>query len=589
MENLQIPNHLSTVAKSQRSVVVGPQREFFSGEAGGKWAGTRFFHSLLEENKGRLAEKFNGRVKFACPATSVLRSGCFEDFLQENRLYNFFETERNDAEILSRFLAADFNSAQKQAFLEILDAQRQPLIVRSSALGEDAERASFAGSYYSVFISNIGTKGQRLEQLEAAIKLVYASAFLENAREFARRNNVLIGAQKMAIMVQDVVGSQWQAREGGQYFSPQASFAAYSFNDFAPIGVDPNHGFMRVALGLGPGVLDGHERMALRVNLGKPYPITGLYNISDYDRYSPTHFFALGLDGGIPDSENGLLRRLSFAIAPEGMMENYVSYYSADNDIMRDTDLMGAMEPLVSFKNIVNRRLPFVDAVRELKQILEDAFGMLVDFEGAFDTVGTGATSIIHCLQARAQVRRKDGRLDNLPDVSAEMQILNANNSIGKGKYEISTVIYVPHSEFSHASASVLSNEILMINREMVAQRKQYALFVPGRFGTQDKSTGIPGTFATISNASAIVEQVDGQNNLPSQGTHLFEDIVGAGIAYLHHNGNRQFNPALLERYASSIRSVGSILIYEFEQPLKLVLDKGGNCLLFAGSEAWSN
>ena len=581
--NVRFEDYPKKIIARNETVRYPHVKMYFTGQAGGKWRGTGFFYNLLKENEPALAKEFGGRVFFAIPKTSVIQTDCFFDFVESNRLWSLLSGERDDNEMTGRFLSAKFSESQKDAFRAVLEHHTRPIVARSSSLVEDSERTSFAGIFSSIFLPNQHHDiTARLEQFERAVKLVYASAFFSSARDYRRRMGIVTDDQ-MAIMVQNVVGRHWHGKDGANLYYPEGSYAAFTHNDYAVAGVSPRDGFARVAFGLGPGVVGNAERTFVRVNLGKPYPLAGMYDLDQILRNSPQSFYTLTFPDGeqLPDNEDFYLRKMKiFAEGEKSLVRMHTEYYDRQDEVKRSGPPGSPIFTMPYFFKEYNGL--FVPAIRVLNTLLRSNFGMEVDHEGAFDTIGDKL--LIYPLQARPQVRSDKKRVDVLPGIPIEKQIFSTCEAQGKGNYSFKRVVFVPLEKFNFKTSREISDELRAINCELreIGADGQYALFVPGRFGSSDASLGINGDFSTVSHSIAIIERIVGANGWEaSQGTHIFEAAVGAGIALCDYDKEGGLR-GKLETHASGISERKFARIYSFDSPLEMKIDNEGNLLMYS-------
>ncbi len=222
-----------------------------SGSLGGKARGLVFLNTLLSLKN--LRTKFPG-LDVEVPAGLVIGTDVFDQFLRDNDLRSFALNAKSDAEIMQRFIAAPrFPGETAERLAELLELMREPLAVRSSSLLEDTQFHPFAGVYQTYMIPNAGADaGVRLDELLTAIKRVYASTFYRAAREYIRVTSLRMEDEKMAVIIQRMVGAAH-----GPRFYPEISGVARSYN-FYPIGPQqPDEGIVAVALGLGKTIVEG--------------------------------------------------------------------------------------------------------------------------------------------------------------------------------------------------------------------------------------------------------------------------------------------------------------------------------------------
>ncbi len=196
----------------------------------------------------------------AVPPTLVLTTDVFDRFLSENDLLDLAIHGDDDDEITRRFLQAPFPISLLDNLLAFLEAVHYPLAVRSSSLLEDSQYQPFSGVYETFMLANQHPDIQvRLEQLLEAIKLVYASTFSQHAKAYVRATPYRLEEEKMAVLLQQVVGAAH-----GNRFYPDFSGVVRSRNFYPIEPVTVADGFAAVALGLGRAVVSGGKSSDLQ-------------------------------------------------------------------------------------------------------------------------------------------------------------------------------------------------------------------------------------------------------------------------------------------------------------------------------------
>lgn len=579
-----------------KTVRVPDFKNYFGGKSGGKAGGLEFFRYALVENEDSLKKEFDGRVFFACPKTTVLGTNLFSEFMEKNGLWKTVGSGMTDAELAAAFLAAGFTGAQRGIFNTIIndceEGHLRPIAVRSSSLNEDAERASFAGIYKSVLLPNCHPDPEvRLAQFEAAVKLVFASMFSSRALAYRSDRKIPEGGEQMAVLVQNMAGRLWQTTDGGQIYHPEVAFAAFSYNDFAIGEVKANDGVARIALGLGPGVVDGDAKMAIRVNLGKPDPPAGMLDWKQTLKIAPEMLYAMELNGdaSLPDGENFYLKKISYGEhGDQNMIGQYCKWFDG-YDCIWDTPRGDNPSPVAMFSRLLRglHGNSFVKVLRRTDDILKAYFGTNVDFEGAADFIrGQDGKyySVIYVLQARSQIRSDMGRTGELPAVPESSAIIGAQGAVGRGNQKFRFIAHVPPEEFSGKTSAEIGAAICGLNREFASAEPdgRYLLLAPGRFGSSDRGLGIPGDYGTINNCVGVGEYMK-DNWEPSQGAHMFEAMVGSGKALFSYKEG-QLNRENMAKHAVSMRRFGHVEIYEFAKPLELLIDETGNLLVHSNA-----
>ena len=92
----------------------------------------------------------------------------------------------------------------------------------------------------------------RLDELRQAIKHVYATTFFRGAREYLRNANRRTEEEKMAVVIQQLVGRRYEDR-----FYPHCSGVAHSYDYYAVGDARPEDGVAHIALGFGQIIVEG--------------------------------------------------------------------------------------------------------------------------------------------------------------------------------------------------------------------------------------------------------------------------------------------------------------------------------------------
>ena len=106
---------------------------------------------------------------------------------------------------------------------------KTPLAVRSSSVLEDSHYQPFAGVFATYMLPNTEPH-KMLEMVSNAVKSVLASAFFVNSKTYLKATSHTIEESKMAVILQEVIGKQYE-----DVYYPNISGVARSIN-FYPIG-----------------------------------------------------------------------------------------------------------------------------------------------------------------------------------------------------------------------------------------------------------------------------------------------------------------------------------------------------------------
>src|SRR6201988_1316681 len=230
---------ISDYRREQNEVLIGdfkpdtfkPSQSSFlrigSGSLGGKARGLAFVRHLLRTR--RITKRFPG-VRISVPPAVVIATDMFDQFLAENNLSDFVLHCDDDAEIQQRFLDAALPIPLQENLKAFLSELGYQIAVRSSSLLEDSQYQPFTGVYETFMLGNRQANQQtRFDELAEAIKLVYASTFSQHAKAYVRATPYRLEEEKMAVILQQVVGTQY-----GPRFYPDFSGVVRSHN-FYPI------------------------------------------------------------------------------------------------------------------------------------------------------------------------------------------------------------------------------------------------------------------------------------------------------------------------------------------------------------------
>lgn len=508
------------------------------GSLGGKGRGLAFIDSIIKTHPD--LEDFKDTT-VTIPKTVVLCTDYFDDFMESNNLYSTALSEINDEQILDTFLNAELPESLREDFLTFLAATDSPIAVRSSSLLEDSHYQPFAGVYSTYMVPNLEDKEQTVKLLESAVKSVYASVFYKESKAYMLATSNLIDQEKMAIILQEVVGSAY----GNRYY-PTLSGVARSLN-FYPINDEKStDGIANIAFGLGKYIVDGG--ISLRFSPKHPHNILQLSDLDLALKETQTRFYALSLDNidkpfEVEDSFN-LVKPLIRDAVSDGSLKNVVSTFDFNDQILRD-GLHDGGRKVVTFANILQHHVyPLADILREVLVIGEEEMATPVEIEFAVDLNNPDyPEGLFYWLQIRPIVdSNKETEevkiLQSLDSFPKDDCILTSKHSLGHGVIDdVSDIIYVKSTGFKASNNVRVVTEIDTLNRQFVQEGKNYILVGPGRWGSSDSALGIPVKWSQISGARIIVEcGLENYRIEPSQGTHFFQNLTSFGVGYFTIN-----------------------------------------------------
>jgi CheY-like chemotaxis protein len=503
-----------------------------NGSLGGKGRGLAFIGAMVKRSPELHRENFAVTI----PKTVVICSDIFDEFMESNELYPLALSESDDDTILKYFLHAGLPSALIEDLMAFFDVVKGPIAVRSSSLLEDSHYQPFAGIYSTYMVPKNPDKYEMLHTVSDAVKAVYASVFYKDSKAYMTATSNLIDQEKMSIVLQEVVGSQYNS-----HFYPTMSGVARSLN-FYPIGNEKaEDGIVNLALGLGKYIVDGG--VTLRFSPRHPHNILQMSTMEFALRETQTRFYALDLKNmakqfSIDDSFN--LLRLSVKDADaDGSLKYIVSTYDPYDQIIRDGYYPGGRK-IISFTNILQHDVfPLAETLDMALHIGQTEMARPVEIEFAvnIDPDNFGKATF-YLLQIRPIVDNKEIMEEDLTDVRPGDTIISSASVLGHGIISnVYDIIYVKTEAFNSANNQLIAYEIEKINREFTEQKTGYVLVGPGRWGSSDPWLGIPVKWPHISNARVIVESgLENYRIDPSQGTHFFQNLTSFGVGYFTIN-----------------------------------------------------
>ena len=504
------------------------------GSLGGKGRGLAFIGAMIKRYPKLEQDNFIINI----PKTVVICTDIFDEFMETNELYPVALSDMEDSQILKYFLRASLPKRLIEDLMAFFEVVRGPIAIRSSSLLEDSHYQPFAGVYSTYMIPKLEDKYEMLRTLSDAIKAVYASVFYRDSKAYMTATSNLIDQEKMAIVLQEVVGTRY-----GDHFYPTLSGVARSLN-FYPIGNEKaEDGIANIALGLGKYIVDGG--LTLRFSPRHPHSILQMSTTDFALRETQTHFYALDLaDVNISDhfSVNDAfnLKRLTLKDADaDGALKYIVSTYDPYDMIIRDGYYPGGRK-ILSFVNILQHDVfPLADTLDQLLQIGQREMGRPIEIEFAVNIDKADPhKATFYLLQIRPIVDNKEVMEEDLTIVPKEDTILSSANVLGNGIVnDVQDIIYVKSRTFNAANNQLIAYDIEKLNRQFTGTDQGYILVGPGRWGSSDTWLGIPVKWPHICNARVIVEcGLENYRIDPSQGTHFFQNLTSFGVGYFTIN-----------------------------------------------------
>ncbi len=555
VSEFQTPDHLrqeildsikSYTEERTRGTITEFTKEFFDpinsfarigkGSLGGKARGLGFINTMINSQKIRY--KFED-VEISVPSAVVVATDVFDQFLEENHLESFAYQDTDDKELLNKFIdAKKFPFEIIKKLNEFLDIIHEPLAIRSSSLLEDSQFQPFAGVYQTYMIpNNHPDPAVRLNQLLECIKSVYASTFFKKAKDYMKATAYRMEEEKMAVIVQRLVGAQRENR-----FYPDFAGVAKSYN-FYPVPPQKSaDGIAQVALGLGKTVVDGGN--TVRFCPKYPKHLLQFFSTKETIRNAQQEFYALEIDD-IPESmidhtPDRFVKRYELPVAEKDQTLNYVgSTYSPENDAVYD-GISRAGTRVVTFAPVLKHKaFPLAEILDVLLDLGTWGMGVPIELEFAVNLkVPENTPKQFELLQMRPLVISHEREELDVENISQEDLLCQSEQVLGNGAItNIFDIVYVDIEKFDRSKSRNVATEVSTLNSKLLDQKRPYLLIGVGRWGSLDPWLGIPVTWDQIAGASVIVEAgFKDLNVTPSQGSHFFQNITSFRVGYFTVN-----------------------------------------------------
>lgn len=541
------------------------------GSLGGKGRGLAFIDNMVKRHV-EFEEFENASV--VIPKTVVLCTDIFDEFMDMNQLYQVALSDADDETILRAFLRAKLPDRLVEDFFAFFDVVKSPIAIRSSSLLEDSHYQPFAGIYSTYMIPYLTDKYEMLRMLSDAIKGVYASVYYKDSKAYMQATSNVIDQEKMAVILQEVVGTQY-----GDRFYPSISGVARSIN-YYPINDElAEEGTVSLALGLGKYIVDGG--LTLRVCPYHPDKVLQTSEMEMALRETQTRFYALDLKNmgqnfSLDDGFN-LLKLPVKEAENDGSLNYIASTYDPYDMVIRDGIYPGGRK-VITFANILQHDVfPLARILQLVQKYGQGEMRRPVEIEFAVNLNATEKKGVFYLLQIRPMVDMKADLNEDLDAIPDDQLLLKSVNSLGQGIMDdIQDVIYVKTEGYSASNNQLIAYDIEKLNKRFLDEGKHYILIGPGRWGSSDTWLGIPVKWPNISAARVIVEA--GLTNYrvdPSQGTHFFQNLTSFGVGYFTINAYMNdglYNQELLNSMPA-VEETKFLRWVHFDKPLSVKMN----------------
>lgn len=471
------------------------------------------------------------------PSLTVVRTGLFDAFVERNHLLEILKDDPPDDAIARAFQRADLPAELLGDLRALIEQVRTPLAIRSSSMLEDAISEPFAGVYQTKMIpNNQPSPDDRFRRLVEAVKLVWASTFFREARSYLAATRPEERHDRMAVIIQEVVGSRFRDR-----FYPHISGVARSRN-FYPMGrARPEDGVASLALGLGKMIVEGGRCWTYSPALpANPPPFASAAAIV---KETQARFWAVNM--GRPPAYDPI-RETEYLVdctlqdaEDDGALAHIASTFDPQSGRISPGTGMRGPRVLDFAMLLVLREIPVNDLVQQLLRFCEDELGEAIEIEFAmsFDPHRFGLLQVRPMLVSSDEIDVSDD------DLFAEDVIVASDRALGNGSVEsIRDIVYLRPEGFDAKLTPRIAAEVEKVNTELGRESRPYLLVGFGRWGSADPWLGVPVNWAQISGARAIVEAMrQGMNVELSQGSHFFHNLTSFRVPYFSIPSSSRF------------------------------------------------
>jgi hypothetical protein len=507
-----------------------PATRMGTGPVGGKATGLIRIRDTLASAFPAASPGFEVSIPTMCVATTEY----FDRFVEENRLEEVALSGEGDDAIARAFQGGDLPVDMVGDLRALSNGIHAPLAVRSSSLLEDALERPFAGVYATKMIPNNEPEPDaRFRKLAEAVKLVWASTYFRSARAYRATVEAGPRDEKMAVLLQEVVGR----RHGGGRCYPDISGVARSYGFYRFGSARPEDGVVLLALGLGKTIVDGGA--CWTYSPAHPAASAPYTSTADLLKSTQTGFWAVNMGkppAYDPVRETEYLVRGSLADAEEdGTLCFTASTWNPASDRLVPGTGVNGPRVLNFAPLLVHRQYPLNDVVKSLLSVCGKAAGGPVEIEFA-------AT-----LEPRREPPLRLGLLQVRPmavstecvDLTESVRpgwrvLLSSDHVMGNGVVEgIRDVVYLPPGRFDARQSRAIAGEIALRNRALREEGRPYVLIGFGRWGSADPWLGVPVAWGDVAGAKVLVEASRPERGIEmSQGSHFFHNISSFGVSY---------------------------------------------------------
>jgi len=572
---------INSIINNRNKVYPEFNREFFESvedftcigkdSIGGKASGLAFIKNII---KSEVKSDQFPEMEINIPRLTVIGTSHFDSFMERNNLYDLALSGKTDERIGLAFQKADLPAEILGDLRALIQHIRVPLAIRSSSLLEDAMYEPFAGIYATKMIpNNQFDVDVRFQKLVEAIKFVYASTFFKAAKDYIKATTHKIENEKMAVIIQEVIGSRYNNR-----FYPTVSGVARSFNYYTFGNSKPEDGIVNVALGLGKQIVDGG--LVWTYVPTSPDSVLPFADPTDMMQNTQTEFWSVNMGKIVnydPTRESENLSKNSISDADYDDTLRYIaSTYSSSSDRI----VLGTGNPgprILNFGPLLQlNKFKFNEVIQVLLKISEKVYENPVEIEFAITIQSPKNKVRFGFLQVRPMVASFGKVKISDREMIADNILVSSNKVMGNGIIkDIRDIIYVKPKTFDKSITAKIAHEIELLNKDLQELNLPYLLIGFGRWGSSEHWLGIPVDWGQISGAKVVVESTLPNINVElSQGSHFFHNLTSFNVNYfsVHHSSNHKIDWDWLEKQ-KVIKEMNLVKHIRLDSPLLIKVD----------------
>ncbi len=563
-----------------------------TGMIGGKACGMLLSRKIVENHRPDIFERFEPHDSY------YIGSDVFYAYIVDNGFWDLRIKQRTEegyftlaGEFEKKIMEGKFPTGIEAEFRRILDYYgNDPVIVRSSSILEDGFGNAFAGKYESVFCGNQGDPEERLQKFEEAVKIVYASTMSMSALDYRKRRGLDKRDEQMAILVQRVSGSRYEG-----FFMPCTAGVGYSVSPYRMGSEKPKSGMLRLVMGLGTAAVDRRTGSYPRlVSLDAPTKVLST-DMSDRQQFSQRIVDAISADTNDVEGFDAMNICKSVPRYLKNMI--YSHNYETESRLRERGDWRDVL--FITCDGLTKNEQLMTD-MRDILELIQTHYEYPVDTEYTINFAPNGSY-VIDLLQCRPLQLTAEGDKITVPDGVDNRRILLETKGVSMGfsrEIAIDGVVYIDpilYYQMPYRRKYEIKEAISQVNWRFRNQGKHLLLLTPGRICTSSPELGVPSGFSDISEFSVIAEVSESKvGYIPelSYGSHIFQDLVEAGILYtavFEKESTIAFSPDLLKEFADVTNGVteladdikGVLRVYDTSKDhLTLYYDLGEEHLL---------